>query len=134
MYNNIPSDIPSNISGVRTRRPNTSRNPRINQHLVQLQTRKLEVIDNLVYEYNRNIRDYHQNIHDLINSIQNIQINQPTNALPNTNSYANPVLPITPELFSYFFYPLNSPSVNSPLVNSPLVNSPLVNIPMIKLI
>ena len=134
MNNNIPLPIPLNNSGVRTSRPSTSRNPRINQHLVQLQTRKLEVIDNLVYEYNRNIRDYHQNIHDLINSIQNIQINQPTNALPNTNSYANPVLPITPELFSYFFYPLNSPSVNSPLVNSPLVNSPLVNIPMIKLI
>ena len=74
MNNNIPSTISTGSDPVSINRTQTNI-PRINPQLIQLQTRRLTLLDNLVYEYNRNNRDYHQNIHCLIDAIQNTQIN-----------------------------------------------------------
>ena len=78
MNNNIPSGSASNISTETYTAPINrvqTNIPRINPQLIQLQTHRLTLLDNLVYEYNRNIRDYQQNIHCVIEAIQNTQIN-----------------------------------------------------------
>jgi len=132
MHNNIPFNISPGSDPVHNQPINRTQTniPRINPQLIQLQTHRLTLLDNLLYEYNRNIRDYQQNIHCMIDAIQNTHINPsqiPIRTRPNAqrnahrNAQINTPSHATPEqdILSYFFYPLNSGPLNSPL-NSPL--------------
>ena len=88
-------------------------NNRLSVETFQLQNRRIAVLDNLLYEYNRNMREYNQNIHGLIQTINNIQPPLPIPAIPRTNRSNRTTA--------------NNQAVNSASANSQAANSQAVN-------
>lgn len=112
--------------------------PRSTEQLIDQQ---MNLIDDISYEYGRNMRSYSQTVQNLVECIQSSQnilhnamlmlpvnYNQPVRSefvgRQTPNSYTNVNTPPTttaPSLFSYYVYPMNDLSSNS---NIPTVMTP----------
>ena len=129
MNNNNPISGP--ISGpnhgpISGPNPNPILNHRLRHH--ELQNRRITILDNLIYDYNRNMRFYQQNIQDIVEIIGSIQstvvptIGQ-TNRTSNSIFHQHSQPPIR-DIFSLFFQPYTNSDVNeSSILTDDQINS-----------
>ena len=113
----ISGPNPSPISG-----PNPIPNHRLRHY--ELQNRRITSLDNLIYDYNRNMRFYQQNIQDIVEIIGSIQSTVgPTNRASNSIFHQHSQPPIR-DIFSLFFQPYTNSDVNeSSILTDDQINS-----------